>query len=57
MNLMEKNTKRLNLYTIPETYDQLQKAALQEGRKVGSLARHVLNKSAEGWNSHKKERL
>ncbi len=57
MNLMEKHTKRLNLYIIPETYDQLQKVALQEGRKVGSLARHLLNMWAEGRDSHEKKGL
>ena len=30
MNLMEKHTKRLNLYIIPETYDQLQKVACKK---------------------------
>ena len=57
MNLMEKHTKRLNLYIIPETYDQLQIVALKEGRKVGSLARHLLNRWAESRDSHEKERL
>lgn len=55
MNLMQKHTRRLNLYICPETYDQLERVAEQEGRKVGSLARHLLNRWAESKDNHEKK--
>ena len=56
MNLMTKHTKRLNLFICPETYDVLQQVAIQEGRKTGSLARHLLNSWAERRNHRVKNR-
>ena len=56
MNLMTKHTKRLNLYICPKTFDQLQQVAIQEGRKTGSLARHLLNRWAESRNQRVKKR-
>ena len=54
MNLMDKHTRRLNLYISPKTFDQLQRVAIQEGRKAGSLTRHLLNRWAESRINQKK---
>ena len=54
MNLMDKHTRRLNLYICPETYDKLQQVAIQEGRKTGSLARRLLNRWTENRINEKK---
>jgi hypothetical protein len=56
MNLMTKHTKRLNLFICPETYDQLQQVAIQEGRKTGSLARHLLNRWAKNRENREQNR-
>jgi len=55
MNLMDKHTRRLSLYVCQETFDQLERAAEQEDRKIGSLARHLLNRWAESRESHEKK--
>ena len=56
MDLMEKHTKRLSLYICQATYDRLHKTALKEGRKAGSLARHLLDRWAESADNHDKHR-
>jgi hypothetical protein len=55
MNLMDKNSKRLSLYICAETFDQLQRVALQEGRKTGSLARHILDRWVKSKEHHEKK--
>ena len=56
MNLMEKHTKRLNLYISYETYNELERIAISEGRKTGSLARNILDRWVENRIIHESKK-
>jgi hypothetical protein len=47
MSIMEECKKNLNLHIREETYEEIYRAALKEGRKPGNLARLILEKWAK----------
>ena len=44
MKIMQICTRRLNLNLSPQTYNVIEKFAVKDGRKPGSLARRILEK-------------
>jgi hypothetical protein len=44
MNFSEQYTERLNLNISPYTYNKLMEEAESEGRKVGNMARIILDR-------------
>lgn len=47
MKIMQICTKRVNLNLSPRTYDVIERVAVEDGRKPGSLARRILEKWAK----------
>ena len=47
MSIMKEYKKNLNLHIREETYEEICRAALKEGRKPGNLARLILEKWAK----------
>jgi len=52
MNFTQQYSKRLNVNICPETYGKIKQFATMEGRKVGNMARQILDRWAR--NSHEK---
>lgn len=49
MNFSEQYTERLNLNISPYTYNRIKEAAYNEGRKVGNMARNILDRYAMNY--------
>ena len=47
MKIMQICTRRLNLNLSQRTYDVIEKLAVEDGRKPGSLARRILDEWAK----------
>jgi hypothetical protein len=54
MNFKEQYTERLNLNISPYTYNRLKEEADIEGRKVGNMARIILDRYATNKDNKKK---
>ena len=55
MNFKEQFTERINLNISPYTYTKVKEEAESEGRKVGNMARIILDRWAEGMKYHEKK--
>jgi hypothetical protein len=56
MNFSEQFTERLNLNISPHTYNKIREEAENEGRKVGNMARIILDRYVMSNGYHKQYR-
>ena len=56
MNFSEQYTERLNLNISPCTYKKIKEEAESEGRKVGNMARIILDRYAMSQKDNEKYR-
>jgi len=54
MKIMQICTRKLNLNLSPSTFDAIEKTAIEDGRKPGSLARRILDEWVEAKKDNKK---
>ena len=57
MLVTEKYSKRMNILLTPKTHELLEQIAIQDGRKPGSLARHIIESWIEDKNKKSNEAI
>jgi hypothetical protein len=56
MKLMNICTKRLNLSLSPKTYNVIERLAIKDGRKPGSMARRILDEWAKEFSESRRKK-